>query len=458
MMIGPLPPRANEVQEEVDVAAGNVQQPSDASSSGSDTAKSVATVSVAPAPGAGSASPPTSVTSDTGSTSPPTSDLVANVSVTPTPDAGSASPPTSVVAFVAACGSVASSSSGNCSQSQLNTLNQMDVRFFRRLGVALLILQVLGTVAFTCYAWHIENVLVIVSLAYIFHPWCVMTLLVIAIPYPKNSFLFRMSSIIFIISVRITLVDHERFFGQPMITRDYVFWVINTLFLLMSWGVIEIVARSCRHVMTEQWQLNASAITSLGASFKTFWLVAFLLPAAIGGLGGRSYTEIVEIGDAVDPSQCDADTNEEDLTIACLHDRMTTAQILEGYDQLMRAITFAATTHTSLLFTFVLVSLAPLSFLNVLQGQVTPTEGIALFAILALGVNTLIQLNVILSGLETVSILCSLIVFLCCGQIALSILRDQHPYSSERRVRADNHRLHRMDTEETLRFSPGDIQ
>jgi len=102
--------------------------------------------------------------------------------------------------------------------------------------------------------------------------------------------------------------------------------------------------------------------------------------------------------------------------------------------------------------------LAPLSFLNVLQGQVTPTEGIALFAILALGVNTLIQLNVILSGLETVSILCSLIVFLCCGQIALSILRDQHPYSSERRVRADNHRLHRMDTEETLRFSPGDIQ
>jgi len=440
MMSGPLPPRANEVQEEVDDAAGNVQQPSDASSSGSDAAKSVAAASVAP-------------------TSPPESVLVANVSVTPkpetpTPDAGSASPPTSVVAFVAACGSAASSSSGSSSQSHLNMLNQLDVRFFRCLGVALLVLQVLATVAFTCYAWCIENTLVVDSAACVFHPWCVVTSLAIAIPYPANSFLFRMSSIICMLSTHAVWVDCERFCGERAVA-GWLAGAFSAIFLLMSWGVTEIVARSCRHVMTEQWQLNAWAIAPLGVSFKTFWLVAFLLPAAIGGLGGRSWSETQ---DALDVSQCDADTNEEDLTIACLHDRMTTAEILDGCEQTARAITFATATHTSLLFSLVLVSMAPLSSLNVLQGQVAPTEGIALFAIFALGVNTLTVLSAGCWASHLVSILCSLIVFLCCGKIALSILRDKDPCSTERRVRADDHRLNRMDAEETLRFSPGDMQ
>jgi len=385
-----------------------------------------------------------------------TAQSVATVSVLgvpPPPDAGSASPPTTVVSFVSPSGSSGASITSGSSSSSLEK-----ERLFRQLGVSILILQGLSTMAFCTYAFHIENHVVINTTTSIFHPWCVITCWIMAVPYAENSVLFRVSWVIFMVSIGSVFLVDGRMFGQEPSKSYAMHLPVAVLVVSVFWGMMERVAQNVRRrQQLQQWQLNTMALASLDSSWKASLILVYLLATAIGGLGGRS---IDEIQNASELLQYDATISskgeEEELTLTYLNDKIKASQVMEDYLDTLRANTAGSLLNMYLVFSFVLVSVAHVSTVDVLQRRVTLPEGMALAAMLLLVMVTLIYLGVTTyyhgmdSPTEVVAIFVSMItlviILICCERIAHSIGRNtnHHPYFGERQRRVDYIQQYRM--------------
>ena len=318
-------------------------------------------------------------------------------------------------------------------------LYQLDFIAFRRLGVATLVLQALSTIAFSWYAWHIENPIIGFATLFILHPWFLLTSWKTAIAYTDNCFLYRVSCILTLISMNPYIL--YTYPDTDTEANDWR-WIAVSLAghvfcLAVLLGSLEVVGMSLRQSMVhDQERLDSILLESLAMSIKAGLIVIYLEAQAVSGVGGKSVQEMLNAIGIL------KNRDESDPAEYSYEEYMEATEVFQGSLDAYKATTSGGTLFAFLFISFVVTYVASLSLTDVATLRFSVSEGIVVIAAVVLAVVALVFLGVLSTPVGTVQTAyvafpalieaATLTAAVCCGVIAHSIAKGRHPYHHHR--------------------------